>query len=254
MRKRNRHFTTIGVERERFIMRRSDGKIVPMIGTLLPIIQNVAEKNALPPSLFCYELFAGQIEDRTMPCDSLRQLREALAANDSVMEEVANQNGLAFCFSEFIEESQIASLEVNPFDQRHQDIWGSLSQERRVAASAVAAVHIHLAVSEKKAVKLLNACRKEAVDRLSKIGDHSNGKRIAAYVTMAQTLGIPPVFSDFQSVIRYIDDHGGEKNVWDLVRYKPSTKTVEFRMFGATQSVEEIIEYGTACIELLQTS
>lgn len=243
--------TTIGVERERFIVSRADGKIVPAIGTLLPKVQCEAEKRGLPANLFGYELFAGQIEDRTSPCDSLPMLRDALIANDSVMDDVASQDGLAFDFSEFVEENQIASLEVNPFDQRHKNIWQAISPERKLAASIVAAVHIHLAVTESRAIQLLNACRREAIERLAKIGDHSNGKRMAAYSTMAQTDGIPPIFSDFQKVMKYIDEHGGEKNVWDLVRYKPSTKTIEFRMFGATKSVEEIIGYALACLELL---
>lgn len=245
---------TIGVERERFIVSRVDNKIVPAIGILLPKVQNTAEKRGLPASLFGYELFAGQIEDRTLPCDSLPMLKDALVINDSVMEEVASQDGLAFDFSEFVEESQIASLEVNPFDQRHQKIWQSISPERKLAASIVAAVHIHLAVTEEMAVRLMNVCRKETIERLSKIGDHSNGKRMIAYATMAQTDGIPPIFSDFEKVGKYIDEHGGEKNVWDLVRYKPSTRTVEFRMFGATKSVEEVIGYAIACLELLDFS
>ncbi|TSC94563.1 MAG: hypothetical protein CEN87_404 [Parcubacteria group bacterium Licking1014_1] len=243
---------TIGVERERFIISRADGKIVSAIGVLLPKVQCVAEERGLPANLFSYELFAGQIEDRTLPCDSLPMLRAALIANDSVMDEVANQNGLAFDFSEFVEENQIASLEVNPFDQRHKNIWQSISPERKLAASIVAAVHIHLAVTENVAVQLLNACRKEMIERLTKIGDHSSGRRMVAYTTMAQTDGVPPVFSGFREVIKYIDERGGEKNVWDLVRYKPSTGTIEFRMFGATESVEEVIGYALACIELLK--
>lgn len=244
--------TTIGVERERFIVSRANGKIVPAIGALLPMLQCAAEKKGLPANLFGYELFAGQIEDRTPPCDSLLMLRDALIVNDSVMEEVANQNGLAFDFSEFVEENQITSLEVNPFDQRHKNIWQSISSERRLAASIVAAVHIHLAASENEAVRLLNACRKEVIERLAKIGDHSNGRRMVAYTTMAQTDGIPPVFSDFSGVMKYINEHGGKRNVWDLVRYKPSTGTIEFRMFGATKSVEEVIGYALACAEMLE--
>jgi hypothetical protein len=47
-----------------------------------------------------------------------------------------------------------------------------------------------------------------------------------------------------------ITSKGGEKNVWDLVWYKPSTKTVEFRMFGVTPNVEEILGYIKACCDV----
>lgn len=243
--------TTVGIERERFIVSCANNKVVPVIGTLLPKVQKKAEERGLSQSLFHYELFAGQIEDRTLPCESLSSLREALMANDAIMNEVAKQDGLRFDFSEVIEENQISSLEVNPFDQRHQGIWQSISSERRLAASVVAAVHVHLAVSEDMAVAVLNACRKERIDHLVKIGDHSNGKRMVAYTTMAQTNGIPPTFSNFQEVMKNIGERGGEKNVWDLVRYKPSTKTIEFRMFGSTESVDEVIGYVRACLKLM---
>lgn len=243
--------TTLGIERERFIVNRSNKKIISAIGTLLPKVQEVGKSKGLPVGLFGYELFAGQIEDRTLPCDSLPMLREALIANDSVMDEVAGQDGLAFDFSEFVEESQIANLEVNPFDQRHKSIWQSISDERRSAASRVASVHVHLSVSGCQALALLNACRKKEIERLILIGDHSQGRRIETYRKMAETDGIPPQFRSFEDVITYINSHGGEKNVWDLVRYKPSTRTIEFRMFGATASSHEVIEYVKACLELL---
>lgn len=243
--------TTVGIERERFIVSRASNKVVPAIGTLLPKIHTMAEQRGVPTHLFGHELFAGQIEDRTLPFNSLSAIKEALMENDALLNEVASQNNLKFDFSEFIEEKHISALEVNPFDQRHQSIWQSISPERRLAASVVAAVHIHLGVTEESAVRLMNACRKERIEWLVKVGDHSNGKRMNAYTTMSQTNGVSPSFSNFQEVMKYIGEHDGEKNVWDLVRYKPSTKTVEFRMFGSTESVDEVIGYVKVCLELM---
>jgi len=98
----------------------------------------------------------------------------------------------------------------------------------------------------------LNICRKEEIERLTLIGDHSHGRRIETYRIMAQTEGIPPKFSSFEDLIAYIEKHGGEKNVWDLVRYKPSTGTVEFRMFGSTSDVNEVIKYASSCLAMLK--
>ena len=245
--------STIGIERERFIVSRHNGKVVPAIKTLLPKIQELGQQKGLSASLFIYELFAGQIEDRTPPCASLTELHAALTANDAIMQEIALKNGLMFDFSEFIEEEQITKLEVNPFDHRHKNIWQSITQERRSAASRVASTHVHLAVTNEQALALLNACRKEKVEQFIKIGDHSQGKRIQTYRVMAGTEGIPPIFANFEEIMSYIERHGGEKNVWDLVRFKPSTQTVEFRMFGASGNIDEVISYARLCIELLDS-
>jgi hypothetical protein len=228
------------------------GQIVPQIGILLPKVHELARKNGLPESLFSYELFAGQIEDRTLPYGSLEELERALIVNDKIMSEAASQLGLAFDCSEFMEPSRIADLEVNPFDLRHKTIWRSASLERRTAASIVAAVHIHISATEDEAVKLLNFCRLDVVDKLIAIGDHSNRRRINAYRAMAETEGVPPIFSSFAEVLEYINARGGEKNVWDLVRYKQSTQTIEFRMFGATQKVQEVIGYVSACVDIAE--
>lgn len=240
---------TYGIERERFIID-SSGRIISAIGILLPKVQVLARKNGLPENLFSHELFAGQIEDRILPCSNMEEIRKSLMLNDRIMSDAAKQLDLAFDCSEIVEASRIIDLEVNPFDPRHKQIWQSISRERKIAASIVAAVHVHLSATEDEAVKLLNLCRENAIDLLINVGDHSNRARINAYRAMAETDGVPPIFPFFADVISYINAKGGEKNVWDLVRYKPSTQTVEFRMFGATQSVEEVLGYVRACVDI----
>jgi gamma-glutamyl:cysteine ligase YbdK (ATP-grasp superfamily) len=240
---------TFGVEREAFIIN-SVGQIVPAIGTLLPKVGEVAKTVNVSKELFTYELFAGQIEDRTHPCSSLEELKVALIINKEVMSEAAHLLNLSLNYAEIVAENIITSLEVNPFSERHQQIWQEIPHVRKVAASVVAAVHVHLSVNEEKAVELLNRCRKKVVDGLITLGDHSGLQRINAYCTMAQIDGVPPTFSSFSELTNYIVSKGGEKNVWDLVRYKPSTKTVEFRMFGTTSSVSEIIGYVQACLDV----
>ncbi len=240
---------TFGIERERFIVN-STGKIVPAIGKLLPRIHQVAKQQKVPEKLFSFELFAGQVEDRTPPCKNMKEIKDALEINDDIMLKAANDLGLLFDHSEIIKESRIAGLEVNPFSSRHYNIWASISHERRLAASIVAAVHVHVSVSNEEAVEIINLCRKNVINSLVRIGDHSNFRRINAYRIMAEDDGIPPMFSSFSEITEYIVSKGGEKNVWDLVRFKPSTGTIEFRMFGATPSIKEIVGYIQACCDL----
>ena len=59
-------------------------------------------------------------------------------------------------------------------------------------------------------------------------------------------------FSTFLDLLRYNETKGGERNNWDLVRYKHRTRTVEFRMFGTTPDIEEIVGYVKACLELFR--
>lgn len=178
-------------------------------------------------------------------------LEQELQTNDEVLKLAAGVVGIAYDHSEFVEACQFSSLQVNPFDQRHQDIWQNLTPDMQLAASAVAAVHVHIEVDQHTAVGVLNRCRQELIDRLTSFGDHTDGQRIASYRHMARTMGVPPQFTSPADVEAYIARKGGEKNVWDLVRYKPSTQTVEFRMFGATPSIPEIIGYARACLEVV---
>ncbi len=245
--------TTIGIERERFIIKASSGKIVPAIGELLPRVQRMAQAKRISPELFGYELFAGQIEDRTPPCKSLADLRRSLKVNDEILNELASQNGLGFSFTEFAGESEIEALVVNPFNERHKKIWDEISPERRLAASRVAAVHVHIGCGAAQALRLINLCDRSVIDRLSKLGDHSNGRRIAAYRIMTQSESVPPRFSDIGELLEYIKKHGSERNVWDLVRYRPSYGTTEFRMFGITPDIEEIIGFVRACLNLFKS-
>lgn len=244
---------TYGIERERFIANAA-GLIVPAIGTLLPAVHETAHKNGISPSLFTHELFAGQIEDRTPPCASVDAIKHALCENDRILVNSASALGFTFDYSEMLDANRITSLDVNPFDVRHKDIWVKLPKERKIAASVVAAVHVHVSCGEEEAVRVLNACRNSVIEELIDLGDHSHGQRIQAYRAMAETDGTPPEFGSFTGVMAYIEFRGGEKNVWDLVRYKPSTKTVEFRMFGTTSDTNEIATYVEACIEVVKRS
>ncbi len=243
---------TYGIERERFIVD-SFKKVTPSIGILLPKVHEIARKNNLPEDLFSYELFAGQIEDRTLPCLHLKDLRKALCQNEQIILEAGRELDLSFDYSEIVEEKRVSCFKVNPFNLRHKKIWEEISSKKRIAASVVAGVHVHISVDQEKAIEVLNSCREDVVNKLISIGDHSSMKRINAYKVMAETKGIPPIFSSFSELMEYINKKGGERNVWDLVRYKPSTKTIEFRMFGSTENVEEIIGYVKACLDIIES-
>jgi len=234
---------TIGIEREWFILK--DGKIVPMIGELLEEIRKQTNNNSFNEDFdqFGFELFAGQVEDRTRISDSINGAIISLSENKEILINSCKNLGLEVVCKEFVTEQELGGLVVNPISERHQEIWKNLPKERKVAASQVAAIHVHIQVTEDEAVNVLNFCRKDVVDRLVEIGDSSEKRRIDAYRMMAKKNGDPPTFEDYKGLKKYIEESGGERDVWDLIRYKPSTNTLEFRMFGSTEDDEKIREF-----------
>jgi len=241
---------TLGIEREWFIMR--NGNIVAGVGDVLPKLWEIVETRGFNKSQFGYELFAGQIEDRTEPVPCTESLIDSLKKNEALLKEIGESLGLHFVCKDFVTEEELGELVVNPFDQRHKSIWAEITRERKVAASQVAAIHIHVSVTPEEAVQILNYCRRSVIDRLAKMGDFSQGKRLNAYRVMAKVYGDSPVFKDVDHLMKYIKDSGGERDVWDMVRYKPSTGTVEFRMFGATGDLEKIKSFVCAVQEVIK--
>lgn len=229
---------TLGVERESFMMR--NGSIVPLINELLPKLHRFCDENNIPIDRFGYELFAGQVEDRTGGEDSVDEVMRVLGENEQILRDVGGRLGLQFRCVEYVTEEELGKLVVNSFSERHQQIWSEIPHERKVAASQVAAIQVHVSVGQVEAARVLNYCRKGVIDELVQLGDFSGGKRLAAYRTMAEVYGDPPIFRTVSELMEYINEKGGERDVWDLVRYKPSTGTIEFRMFGATESDEDV--------------
>lgn len=242
---------TLGVERERFIVR--DGSIVPLIDGLLPELHQFCREHSLLTVRFGYELFAGQIEDRTAGEKSVDEVMSILDENEQILLEIGDRLGLQFRCVDYVTKKELGELVVNSFSQRHRQIWSDISHRQKVAASQVAAIHVHVSVSSKEAIEVLTHCRKDVIDNLVAIGDFSDGKRIAAYRTMAGGYGDPPVFLSVASLMAYIKEKGGERNVWDLVRYKPLTGTIEFRTFGATESNENVRQFVETALYLVES-
>ncbi len=239
---------TIGIEREWFILK--DNKIAPFIGKLLPELEIECTRRNLPKELFSFELFAGQVEDRTRVASSVQEALCFLHSNEEILMAVGRRLGLQFLCTEYVSEEDLGELVVNPFNPRHKEIWQGLQKIEKVSASQVAAIHIHISATLEEAMCVLNFCRKPIIDDLCKLGDFSSGKRMESYRTMAKVYGDPPEFENSNDLLSYIKNKGGEKNVWDLVRYKPSTGTVEFRMFGATNNDSFIALFILACEEV----
>lgn len=243
---------TIGIEREWFITK--DGKVSPLIDILLPELKLECKKRSISEDRFGFELFAGQVEDRTPPAHSKELVFAYLKENEILLRKTGGKLDLDFLCVEYLERKDLGELLVNSFDCRHASIWKEIDEDRKVAASQVAAIHVHFKISPEEAVKVLNYCRKEIIDSLCIVGGPSNMTRISAYRNMAGTYGDPNIFQDSEHLLSFIEEKGGEKNVWDLVRYKISTGTIEFRMFGATDNYDKIADYISSSEEIIYRS
>lgn len=221
----------IGIERERFLIN-DKGKIVPRAEEFLKKIND---------SLWTYELSACQIEDRTVPTRKIVDIRKSLEENDQKAQCVADQLKLNLFFTEVADKDM--PLDVYP-DPRYLEITKTISRERLEAACRVAATQIHFGVGDiYKAIDLYNSLVGH-LDCLCRMGDHSNGERLRLYRIMAQKWQ-PPFYENpdqfFQTAVKegFADD---PRNCWHLIRISKHG-TIELRMLGATENINEILEW-----------
>lgn len=228
-----------GIERE-FFLAGPDGRLVPQSPRFLKTVDDVA---------WTYELSACQVEHRTDPCRGLDDLREQLRAGTELGQVTAECLGMRLLVSEVGPEDM--TLDVYP-DVRYLRIVETLPLSILRAACRVAGLHIHLGVSNMdEAIRVYNAGI-EAVDRLIRLGDHSSGLRFDLYRQMA-TQWMPNRYESPQHFYTIACERGfadNPRNCWDLIRITRHG-TVEFRMFGMTSSLDEILGWVAEIREFL---
>lgn len=221
----------IGVERERFLAT-PDGILVPRAQDFLLAVDDPR---------WIYELSACQIEDRTDPLRDVAKIQKALAKNDCQGRAIVKQLGLRLYVIEVAGEDM--PLTVYP-DQRYVRIKTKITKEQLSAACRVTATHLHFGVSSlEKAIQISNLLL-QYIDLFRKLGDHSNGERLRLYKTMA-THWRPPYYQSIEHLFEVAFKQGFVKNprdCWHLIRISKHG-TVELRMFGVTESLDEICQW-----------
>ncbi len=235
----------IGVEREFFVANKQ-GLIVPEAHRVLERITN-----PLPDAgSFSYELSACQIESQSLPTDSL----DAVWSQQVKLEDELD-SALAAC------DLQRLCQEVAPDDMslavysdpagRYQRIATEMPREVLQAACQVAGTHFHIGMpSAEIALQVYNRVIAHC-DELCHIGDNSNGKRMRLYGIVAP--GYRPVAHESWNAFEvYAKQHGFYENprdCWHMIRLTLHG-TIEFRNFGVTESVDDIIKWAYRCREL----
>ncbi len=221
----------VGIERERFLTN-SDNGFVPQAENFLSAISN---------SLWTYELSACQIEDRTKPFKEIKKVRDALVENDNLGKNVAEKLSLHLQAIEVGPEDM--PLTVYP-DPRYLRIVSKISRERLSAGCRVASIQIHFGMPDlETAIEKSNIVR-EYLPLLCRLGDHSQGRRLALYKKMAPNWK-PPQYRNVEHFFEVARQQGfseNPRNCWHLIRISIHG-TIELRMFGTTDDLEEVLNW-----------
>ena len=219
----------VGVEREHFLQSER-GDFAPLASDFLRLMAD---------SRWTYELSACQVEDRTRPQKDFSAIEAELLENNNDGALVAGKMGLRLTNVEVAAEGMPPDIYPDP---RYLAISRRASQDMIMAARRVIGTHLHFGVEDvERALWVYNAIIPH-LDELCRIGDHSAGKRMELYKTMA-TNWQPPSYRHVGDLFETACAQGFAKNprdCWHLVRISVHG-TVELRMFGASNHVDEIM-------------
>ncbi|MBP9822381.1 MAG: hypothetical protein KBC81_03005 [Candidatus Pacebacteria bacterium] len=229
----------LGVERECFFVK--DGIISPLAPKFIPELPN--------NGLYGYELSACQLETRTKP-HPVQMIGDALIDLRNMLEKDRVRLGF-----------EVLHQEVAPFDMpldiypdptgRYQKITKDMTVEKIRAACRVAGTHVHVGMgSPRQAIRAYNAAIKH-IPELCAAGDKSNGERLKIYKIMAPNFQ-PPTYKNWGDFEKYANKNGFWKkprNCWHIIRIS-THGTIEFRMFGATPDVTEILAWAIRCHQI----
>lgn len=233
----------IGVEREFFLLRHEpygDLESPQYCGTRPVFFPRSPEFLArMNDPAWTFELSACQVEHRTNPHLRLRDLERDMSDAQEKGIQVAKD---LFLRMESCDVSDAAMpLDIFP-DERYKRIRKGLSTDVLRAACMVAGTHIHIGVANLEHALHLHNLLVPHLDELCVIGDHSQGERLRIYKQMA-TNWQPSIYEGPEHFLKVSQEQKfatNLRNCWHLIRISRHG-TVELRMFGATDSPEEIL-------------
>lgn len=233
----------IGVEREFFLTREIEyaqwnvicwgTKFVPRSPEFLAAINDPA---------WTYELSACQVEHRTEPFADIQDIRNALAAGLKRGRFTAEEFGLRLVAVEVAPDTM--PLDIYPDDARYAKIAATLPAHVLSAACRVTGTHFHVGCASAEEALTVHNALVPHLDALCTLGDHSHGERIALYKMMATNWRSPIYESPahFDAVAHEQKFAENLRDCWHLIRVSRHG-TVELRMFGMTENVEENIHW-----------
>jgi carboxylate-amine ligase len=241
-----KHAFKFGVEREFFIADKT--------GAIVPYAQSVYDRLRREcGDLFTYELSACQIESRTeivSPSQLIESLRDCEVKLDGVLETL----GLHKLSAEVASDDMPLDVYPDP-DGRYKRIARAMPREVLLAACQVAGTHVHVGMPDAETALRVYNYVIHYCDELCVLGDNSNGRRLHIYSMVAPD----PRPRAYGSWVNFFEEAQREgyaeepRNCWKLIRITKHG-TIEFRMFGATESIEQIAAWAFRCRELCITA
>jgi hypothetical protein len=241
----------LGVERELFLLK--NGAIVPFASKVLESMQEGIRMNGsapmhMPePDAFGYELSASQLEMRAGPC-RFERLGEQLLLREKELSCALRPLQL-----------EARHMEVAPADMpldvfpipRYLEMVKNMPVETLRAASRVAGTHIHVGMENHEHALAVYNHAVPYTDKLCRLGDNSNGERLAIYTQMAPHAQ-PDTYRNWEAYYAaacerdFVTD---PRKCWTWIRISVHG-TIEFRMFGATDSIDHILDWAHTCLEI----
>lgn len=230
----------VGIERECFTADKT-GVIVPLAHKVLASVKKGAE--------FGYELSACQVETRVGPC-LLGELSGNLRERDIQLNSALGNCGLSVLHTEVGPEDMPLDVYPDPTG-RYQEITKNMPREILSAACRVIGTHVHVGMgNHEMALRVYNHVTHHYKD-LCEAGNGSFGERLAIYKKMAPDFEPKPYASWDEYHQTALEKGFAEdpRKCWTLIRISVHG-TIEFRMFGTTDSIKRIVEWANRCHRL----
>lgn len=230
----------IGTEREGFITDPA-GNIVPWAPRIL---EHLPDRKS-----FGYELSACQLEDRVGPVD-IQDLLPAFMANERMLARAEKILGFKRLYIDVAPENMPLDIFPDPTG-RYQLITANMPLHILSAACRVAGIHFHVGMPDHTtALRVYNGVIKNC-ERLCQMGDKSGGKRLAIYQMMAPDYMPQPYesWAHFHEIARAKGFEEDPRKCWCYIRISVHG-TIEFRMFGSTDDLKEILAWAKECHKL----
>lgn len=245
----------VGIERESLIANK-DGEIVPEAHKILTgIDQGLREacrsEPIVPPEkgAFGYELSACQIESRVGPCH-LEDLRNLLRYRDMGLNAVLRHYGLSALHTEVGPEDMPLDVYPDPTG-RYQKMTKDMPRKILMAACRVIGTHVHIGMLDHEAaLRTYNHAIRHYAE-LCELGNGSFGERLAIYRQMAPDFE-PRSYASWDEYYQTALANGfaeDPRKCWTLIRISVHG-TIEFRMFGATDSIDRIVSWAIRCHQI----
>jgi gamma-glutamyl:cysteine ligase YbdK (ATP-grasp superfamily) len=244
----------IGIERECFITDAKDTIVPDALRVISHVQKNGwrcrnAQSNTDPGNLLGYELSACQLETRTDPCNA-SEVMSALIIPDEGLKNTMAELELRPLYAEVAPDTIPLDVYPDP-TERYARITSNMPREVLLAACQVAGTHVHIGMPDHEtALKVYNRVT-DSCESLCCSGDGSSGRRLEIYRVVAPSRE-PPVYADWSAFYLAAKRNGFETNprdCWTLIRLTVHG-TIEFRMFGSTDSLERIVHWAHECHRL----